>query len=165
MIWQGLRFGMILQLAVGPLCVLTFRAAAGDGVLAGLQVALAVTLADAAFVTLSGLGAAAVLRRPGVSAAVRWIGCLVLCLFGADIILNALHIGVLPQIRLFGASGGWFWQGFFVDGVQPADDHLLGRGVYRPGCRAWLYETAADAVCRRVCAVDPPVAYGGRGSG
>ncbi|MBE0601599.1 MAG: LysE family transporter, partial [Firmicutes bacterium] len=59
MIVKGLRFGMALQLAVGPLCFLTFQTAAERGFAAGLLVALAVTLADALFVALSGLGAAA----------------------------------------------------------------------------------------------------------
>lgn len=119
MIFKGFRFGMLLQLAVGPLCILTFRASAGSGFWAGLQVTLAVALADAAFIALSGLGAAAALRRERIGAAVRWVGCLVLCLFGVHIILSALRLGILPEIRLFGASGGWFWQGFLLTVSNP----------------------------------------------
>ena len=105
MIFKGLRFGMLLQLAVGPVCFLVFRASAGYGFWSGWQVALAATLVDAAFVLLSGAGVAAFMDRARVKAAVRWIGCLVLALFGANIILSALDIPFLPEVALFTASG------------------------------------------------------------
>ena len=120
MIFKGLRFGMILQLAVGPLCFLTFRTAAEAGFWAGMQVTLSVTLADALFVALSGLGAAAVLNRAKVKAAVQWAGCLILCLFGLDIILGAFDIALLPGVSLLGApGGGLFWQGFVLTASNP----------------------------------------------
>jgi threonine/homoserine/homoserine lactone efflux protein len=120
MIFKGLRFGMLLQLAVGPVCFLTFRASAGYGVWAGLQVALAATLVDAAFVALSGAGVAAFMDRTKVKAAVRWIGCLVLALFGVNIILGALDIPFLPEVALFAASGGSFFaQGFVLTAANP----------------------------------------------
>ena len=120
MIFKGLRFGMLLQLAVGPLCVLTFRTAAQDGFFAGMLVMLSVALADALFITLSGLGAAAALRGEKAQAVLRWAGCLVLCLFGVNIILGALELAFLPEVRLFGASGGnHFAQGFFLTASNP----------------------------------------------
>ncbi len=120
MIVKGFRFGMALQLAVGPLCFLTFRTAAESGFAAGLLVALAVTLADALFVALSGLGAAAILKQAKVRAAVTWAGCLVLCLFGLNIILSAFGIVLIPGLNLFGSSGGNpFWQGFVLTVSNP----------------------------------------------
>jgi threonine/homoserine/homoserine lactone efflux protein len=120
MIMKGLRFGMLLQLAVGPLCFLTFRSAAEHGFGAGMLVAVAVTLADALFVTLSVAGAAALLRRAKIKAAVRWIGCLVLVFFGVHIILSALGVPFLPGLQLMGGSGGsLFWQGFVLTVSNP----------------------------------------------
>lgn len=120
MIFIGLRFGMALQLAVGPLCFLTFRTAAERGFALGFQVALSVTLADALFVTLSGLGAAALLKRAKVRAAVIWIGSMVLCLFGLNIILGAFGVVLLPGLSLFGTAGGSpFWQGFLLTVSNP----------------------------------------------
>jgi threonine/homoserine/homoserine lactone efflux protein len=113
MIIKGLRFGMLLQFAVGPICLLTFRSAAESGFLSGLQVTLAAALVDALFIALSGLGAATFIGRARVKAAVRRIGCLVLTVFGLNIILSALGVRFLPDTALFHASGG----GYFVQGL------------------------------------------------
>ena len=163
MIFKGLRFGMLLQLAVGPVCFLVFRASAGYGFWSGLQVALAATLVDAAFVALSGAGVAAFMSRAGVKAAVRWIGCLVLALFGANIILSALDIPFLPEAALFTASGGsFFMQGFVLTAGQPAHDHLLERDVHRADDEIPMEPSAAFFLCRGVRAVHHPVADAGR---
>ena len=120
MLGKGLRFGMLLQLAVGPVCLLTFRAASSYGFVSGAQVALAAALVDALFVALSGAGAAAVIDRPKMKAAMRWMGWFVLVAFGANILLGALDIPLLPNIALFTASGGsLFWQGFVLTAANP----------------------------------------------
>ena len=120
MIFKGLRFGMLLQLAVGPLFFLTLRSAAGGGFGAGMQVAIAVSLVDALFITFSALGAAALLRSDKAKAALKWIGCLVLCLFGADMILGVLDLSFLPGFQLGGSSdGGYFWQGLILTAANP----------------------------------------------
>ncbi|HPJ03476.1 MAG TPA: LysE family transporter [Candidatus Limiplasma sp.] len=120
MIQKGLRFGMALQLAVGPLCFLTLRTATERGFLAGVSVAVAVTLADALFVALSCLGAVTLLKRARVRAAVTWVGSLVLCLFGLNIIVGAFGITLIPGLSLLGASdGNPFWQGFVLTVSNP----------------------------------------------
>ncbi len=120
MIFKGLRFGMLLQLAVGPVCFLVFRASAGYGFWSGWQAALAATLVDAVFVALSGAGAAALLRGEKAKAALRWLGCLVLVLFGFNIVLSALDIPFLPEIALFTVSGGnFFLQGLVLTAANP----------------------------------------------
>ena len=155
---------MALQLAVGPLCFLTFRTATERGFAAGIWVALSVTLADALFVTLSGLGAAAALKRAKVRTTVIWTGSLVLCLFGLNIILGAFGVVLLPGLDLCGASGRQpVRTGLFTDGLQPADHRFLGRSVHRADCAEQLEPAAAFTVCRGMRAVYPAVAYVGRG--
>ena len=120
MLFKGFRFGMLLQFAVGPVCLAVLRASATAGFFAGFWMVPAVALVDALFIALSGLGAAAFVSRPKVKAAVRWIGCLVLALFGADLILGALRVPFLPALRLFTPSGGSpFWQGLLLTASNP----------------------------------------------
>lgn len=121
MIWKGFRFGMLLQLAVGPMCFLVFQTSASYGFFSGWQIVLAVALVDALFIVLSGLGTAAFISKPKVKAAVRWTGCLVLVVFGLNIGLGALDIQVLPSITLFSASSGGslFWRGFLLTASNP----------------------------------------------
>ena len=120
MIYKGFRFGMLLQFAVGPVCLLVLRASAAGGFLDGLLVTLAAALIDALFIALSVAGAAAVIGRPKVKAAIRWIGCLTLAFFGLDMILSALRVPFLPQLALFTPQGGGlFWQGVLLTASNP----------------------------------------------
>ena len=106
MMFQGLRFGLLLQLAVGPICLLLLNTAARLGFAATLPLIAAVTLADALYVFLSCLGAAAVINHKRVKAAVRAVGSLVLAAFGLDMLLGAFGYTLLPGIRLFSAQDG-----------------------------------------------------------
>ncbi len=106
MVFKGLRFGMLLQLAVGPICLLVLNTSAGQGFIQTLPLVLAVTLADALYLALSCIGVAAIVGKPRVKAAIRIIGCAVLVLFGADLLLGAFGITLLPGIRLFSVSSG-----------------------------------------------------------
>ncbi len=57
-IWRGFRFGALLQIAVGPVCLFIFQTAASSGFFAAEAAVLAVTLADSLYVAapLSGQG-------------------------------------------------------------------------------------------------------------
>lgn len=113
-IWKGLCFGMLLQLAVGPVCMFVLNTSAGYGFANTLPLVAAVTLADALYIALSCLGVAAVVSRPGVKIAVRVIGCAVLIIFGLDMLLGSFGVSLLPGLRLFSASSGG---SVFVNGL------------------------------------------------
>ena len=106
MLLKGLRFGMLLQLAVGPLCLLVFETAAVKGAFAALPAVAAIAIVDALYIALSCFGVAALLQKESVRTAVKWIGCITLALFGLDSILGALRLSLLPQISLFAQSEG-----------------------------------------------------------
>jgi len=106
MVVNGLRFGMLLHLAVGPVCLMVLNTSAKQGFIKTSPLIAAVTLADALYVALSCLGVAAIVDKPKVKAVIRIIGCAVLCLFGADTLLGAFGISLLPGIRLFSAATG-----------------------------------------------------------
>lgn len=105
-VWKGFCFGMLLQLAVGPVCLFVLNTSAGYGFVKTLPLVAAVTLADALYVGLSCLGVAAVVNRPKVKAAVRVMGCAVLFLFGLDMLLGPFGVTLLPGFRLFSVSSG-----------------------------------------------------------
>jgi threonine/homoserine/homoserine lactone efflux protein len=119
--WDGFRFGMMLQFSVGPICLLVFRTAGSYGLWAGLLVAAAAAVVDAAYITLAGTGAAALLRSPAVRRAARIFGFLILVLFGAKSILSALGGSSLPEVRLLSETnpGSVFLQGLVATGSNP----------------------------------------------
>lgn len=121
MIFKGFKFGMLLQLAVGPMCLLVFNTSASEGILHGLTLVAAISLVDFIYITLSGLGAAAVINRKKVKTAVKIFGAAVLVLFGADMISGALGLPLLPQIALFSdvSPQSIFLKGFLLTASNP----------------------------------------------
>lgn len=112
---------MMLQLAVGPPCILVFQIAANRGFLLGLCMVLAIALGDALFILLACLGAAALLNKPGVKTVLKVIGSLVLVLFGADMVLSAFSLSFLPVFTNASALSpdNLFLQGFLLTLSNP----------------------------------------------
>lgn len=100
-ILKGFRFGLLLQFAVGPMCLIVFQTATAYGFFKGLSVVFAIALVDALYIALSCVGVAAVMNRPGVQKTVKLIGCIVLVFFGLNTIFGAFHRNLLPDIALF----------------------------------------------------------------
>lgn len=117
----GFRFGMLLQLAVGPMCLMVLGAAADGGFGLGLSVVVAIALIDAFYIFLSCAGAAAFIGRPKVTRAVKIAGCIVLILFGADTALGAFGLPLLPHIALFSAdsASSLFMRGLILTASNP----------------------------------------------
>lgn len=121
MIFKGFRFGMLLQLAVGPVCLFVFSTAAGSGFAVAFSLVCAVTLTDAVYIALSAVGACSVLKKPGIQRAVKIVGAAILVLFGVDTIAGAFGVSVLPSIHLFAQATGKtvFVQGLLLTATNP----------------------------------------------
>ncbi len=121
MVWKGLKFGMLLQLAVGPMCFMVFHTSTTDGFVYGLYLVSAIALVDAVYIALSCAGVAAIINRARVKAAMKVIGCLVLVFFGANTIAGVFDFSFLPNAALFsGASSkNLFVQGLLLTASNP----------------------------------------------
>lgn len=121
MILKGFKFGMLLQLAVGPISLLVFNTATTYGFLSGLPLIVAITLIDALYIALSSFGVAAIINQPRVKAIIKVIGCLVLILFGANTIASAFNVSFLPDIALFTnvSNENLFVQGLLLTASNP----------------------------------------------
>jgi len=82
MIYRGFKFGMLLQLAVGPMCLMVFSTSSTYGFLMGLSLVLAIALIDGLYITLSGLGVAVIINKEKIKSVIKKLGCIVLVLFG-----------------------------------------------------------------------------------
>lgn len=101
MIFKGFRFGMLLQLAIGPMCLLVFNTAAKSSFFDAILLVLAIALIDALYIFLSGLGISAILNKPHIKKAVKYFGAFVLVLFGFNMSLSVFGLSLLPQVNLF----------------------------------------------------------------
>lgn len=102
---NGIRFGVLLQLAIGPMCLMTFNTAMSQGFWRGMVVVAAIAVVDILYMTLAGMGVARLMKGGSVHKGIRLFGALVLVLFGFNILLGALGFSLLPGIALFGEMG------------------------------------------------------------
>lgn len=121
MVLKGLKFGMILQFAVGPMCLMVFNMSTTYGFVYGLYLVFAIALIDALYIALSCVGVAAIINRERVKATVKLVGCLVLVLFGANTISGIFDLSFLPHISLLSnaSSENIFVQGLLLTASNP----------------------------------------------
>lgn len=121
MILKGIRFGMLLQLAIGPMCLMVFNTAATYGFLYALPLIAGIATIDAFYIAISCAGVAAVINHPKIKIAVKLLGCLVLILFGINLIAESLHLSFLPQVALLSriSAQNLFFQGLILTASNP----------------------------------------------
>lgn len=79
-LFNGLKFGMLLQLAIGPLCLLNFNTAMEQGFWPGMLVTAAIALVDVLYMMLAGVGVARLMKSESLQKKIRLFGCIVLVL-------------------------------------------------------------------------------------
>lgn len=142
MVYKGFKFGLLLQIAIGPMCILVFNTAATHGFMKGMALVLAISLMDALYIFLSGLGIAQLLRKERVRTTVQRLGCLVLVLFGANMAMSALGFSLLPKFALFSkvTNQNLFMQGLLLTASNPLTVLFWG-GVFSAQVAAHDYQT------------------------
>lgn len=114
MVYKGFKFGMILQLAVGPMCLMVFNTSTTHGFLVGVSLVLAISLIDGLYITLSGLGVATIINKEKIKSTIKILGCIVLVLFGTNTITGAFGFSLLPDLKLFSNATN---QNIFIQGI------------------------------------------------
>jgi len=121
MIFKGFKFGMLLQLAIGPMCLMVFNTSAAHGFFTGLVLVIAIAVIDAIYIMLSGLGVAAIMNKKNVRVVIKILGCIILVLFGVNAIFSTMQVSFLPEIHIFSHSsnGNIFIQGLLLTASNP----------------------------------------------
>lgn len=117
--FEGLRFGMLLQLAIGPMCLMVFNTAKNQGFLMAFTLVLAIALVDAFYIVLAALGASKLLEKESVKRTVRFIGAAVLILFGLNISLGVFGVSLIPGLSVQTTSSSIFVQGLILTLSNP----------------------------------------------
>ena len=92
-LFDGLRTGLFLQLALGPVFFLLLGITLDSGFGSGVAGILAVTLVDFGYILLSLLGVGALMENRRFKRLFGWIGNLVLIAFGILFFLKGLEQG------------------------------------------------------------------------
>ena len=117
--FEGLKFGMLLQLAVGPMCLMVFNTAKNVNFLVALSLVLAIALVDAFYILLAGIGVSKLMEKKSVKSIFKIIGSLVLVIFGINIILNVFNINIIPGLSLKPNTTNIFVQGLILTLSNP----------------------------------------------
>ena len=116
---SGLKFGMLLQIAIGPMCLMVFNTAKNVGFLTALSLVLAIALVDAFYIALAGMGASKLLSGPKRQRVLKLIGSFTLIFFGINIILNVFDISIIPGLNLKPTATSIFVQGLILTLSNP----------------------------------------------
>lgn len=116
---EGLKFGLLLQFAVGPVCLMVFNTSQNTGFLVAMSLVAAIALVDAFYILLASLGASKLLSNKKVERFVKIVGAIVLMLFGLNIILNIFGINIIPGLNLKLNSSSAFLQGIILTLSNP----------------------------------------------
>ena len=111
---EGLKFGLLLQFAVGPMCLMVFNTAQNTGFFVAMSLVIAIALVDAFYILLASLGASKLLENEKVEKVVKIVGAIVLMIFGLNIILNVFGINIIPGLNLNSNSSSAFIQGIIL---------------------------------------------------
>lgn len=148
---KGFRFGLLLQLAVGPICLFIFQAAASTGVLSAMYGVAGVAVIDALYILAAIVGLGAVFDRYKKSKQLMGIfGGGLLVVFGLQMVLSLIDISILPDLQLFNVGQGHhvgiqvmlltlsnpltilFWAGVFsskLSEIEKSETYLYGFGA------------------------------------
>ena len=100
-LWNGFKFGTLLQIAIGPICLFIFKTAASAGFVSAESAAAGVTFADAVYVLAAIWGVGSLIENSSSAKKYfKYFGSIVLIFFGLSIILEASGISLIHSINL-----------------------------------------------------------------
>lgn len=122
MLLRGFRFGMLLQLAIGPMCIFIFQTSIAHGFWAGEMGVLGTAMVDSLEILLAIVGVGALLGRSRRAERVlKVFGATILFLYGTVSICGAFGLTLLPRISLpaFDAGGNTLLQAVVLSLSDP----------------------------------------------
>lgn len=154
MLYKGFKFGMLLQFAIGPVCLFIFQIAALKGFYAAFTGVLGVSVIDGLYILSAIFGIASIIERKSTKIALKIFGAVVLLIFGASNVLSVFNISLLPSLGLDNTSHSGnaflsaviltasnpltiiFWAGVFS--AKLAEEGMNRRDIYSFGFGALL---------------------------
>lgn len=99
MFFEGFKFGMILQISIGPVFLFILKTAINKSLLEALTGVLAVSIIDAFFIITAFMGLSFVINKKINRIILICLGVLILMLFGINSLLSGLNLDYVPKIN------------------------------------------------------------------
>ncbi len=102
MILKGYRFGMILQIAVGPICLFIFQTAVSYGFSTALVGVLGITLIDTLYILAAIFGIGSMINKhKKFKITLNYFGALIIIIFGISNILEIFDFSLIPSLSIY----------------------------------------------------------------
>ena len=96
MLFKGYKFGLMLQLAVGPICLFIFNLGSYNIITISLTGVLGVALVDAFYILLAIYGIGELIKKDKIRSILKYGGALILILFGIKFIFDGILSSYAP---------------------------------------------------------------------
>ncbi|MCP4177620.1 MAG: LysE family transporter [bacterium] len=116
---KGFLFGLLLQLAVGPVCFYVFNLSLLNGLKCGFVAVLTVTFVDLIFIFLAVVGISALIEKR--ERLIKIIGFFVLVIFGIKIIITALYSDNTQVVNILKIG---YWMIFIKTAIMTVSNPL-----------------------------------------
>lgn len=155
MLFKGFKFGMLLQFAIGPVCIFIFQMASLKGFYIAETGVFGAALIDGLFIILAILGIASIIDKKNIKVGLKIFGAVILFIFGLSTVLSQFNINFLPSLGTQNISNSnnvfirtviltisspltiIFWTGVFStkvieENMERKDIYLFGFGAVLP---------------------------------
>lgn len=97
---KGFRFGMLLQLAVGPVALFIFQTSLMSGFMTASTGVIGAALVDAIFIVAAVIGIGAIIQKDKAAFVMKIFGALILIAFGISTVLGVFGLSIIPGLNL-----------------------------------------------------------------
>jgi threonine/homoserine/homoserine lactone efflux protein len=105
MLVKGFKFGMILQIAIGPVCIFVLTTAVSTNFFNAFSAVLAAVLIDAVYIILAATGAVRILKKSKNLFGLKLFSGIVILTFGISLIIKNFGMDIIPDIKFTKAPG------------------------------------------------------------
>lgn len=109
MLIKGFKFGMILQLAIGPICIYVLNLAVSLGFIWAELAVLGTAFTDGIEIILAIIGVGLILEKSSTAKKIlKVFGICILVIYGMSMVLSAVNISIIPSFDIPFVSGNTF---------------------------------------------------------
>lgn len=121
MLFRGFKFGMLLQLAIGPVCIFIFQLATMHGFYMAETGVFGVVIIDGIFILAAILGVDSIIGKENIRFTLKIFGASIIFVFGLSMVLSLFNIKFLPSLSIFGtySPNSSFLQAIILTAANP----------------------------------------------
>jgi threonine/homoserine/homoserine lactone efflux protein len=99
-LFDGLKFGFFMQLAIGPLALMVLNTSSQNGYMDGLILVVGIIIIDMLYMFLACIGVSKLLQNKKLQNILKITGAIILLMFGINNIISIFELSIFPKIYI-----------------------------------------------------------------